>query len=382
MSELSRLKAVAGNAPYTLLYCRDCEDTLASGYEVDRDYSWAIHFNCAKCGFAWRVCTLCSTSRTFMWKKGQFTRHNHKHSREEDEPITSTLQSEFPKSSSPIESKYFHRPASVAYFTACQNHNGINYLTSMAVFHNSSIVNDLEPDDVKTFMSTAHFISTISRSQREDLADVLHNVFETTKRHVTSEECVSSTPPSPAKSIDSPPRKKLKVESELKVTKHKIEPLITKQKIRSSILEGKFSLLQNLAHPLVRTNPTHSFILPSEALADFLAHGLAEVGQEDKLHPVESLGESYHGKQIVSQNNCKTIFASLWSDGFDPNNTLKNRGSCWIMTICFQSPESQKITINNIYPIIIGKEGNDHNNVVSIVIKDLLSLQKKKTHPW
>lgn len=377
MSQLVKLKAVAGKAPYNLLWCPNCENTVASGYVLEGEYRWALKLHCEKCDTKWWVCTQCATMRAHMKQRAQATRHNKKHiSKVAEEETTASLKS--PPKPSEIATTYFHRKASKDYFNACLSNNGINYLTSMAVFHNSTMMDNLDPGDVKTFMSTAHFVSTITRSQREDLACVLRNVNETTKRHVTSEE-MWSTPTSPAKSeagCESPPRKKLKLET----PKVKIAPLVSKQKIRSTIIEGKFSLYQNLAHPLVRTDPTHAYILPSEALADFLAHGLAEAGQEDKLHPVEPLGRSYHGNKIVSENNCKTIFASLWSDGFDPNYTLKTRGSCWIMTICFQSPLSQKTTIHNIYPLIIGKEGDNHSQVVSEVMTDLFQLSKKDGH--
>ena len=109
-------------------------------------------------------------------------------------------------------------------------------------------------------MCTAHFLSTLTCNQRENLAEVLKKTCQTTIKHHAEQTSEDDR---------KPPAKRSKSEERLKV-----DVMTTKQQFRKQVFEGKHALMSNLPHPEVHTCGPHAYILPSEAIADFVAHGL------------------------------------------------------------------------------------------------------------
>ena len=358
--ELMQIKAATGLAPWYVLHCPVCPNVVANCFENESKFQWALKLRCARCNTQWWVCTICSDQRSHMKTVSQATRHNRNNHKEEKlSPVP--MSSPTPSRMDVISNEFFPRPASYQFFTNCQKGKGIEHLVARAVFKTKTVLSQLDKKDVHTFMVTAHFVSTISRSQRENLANLIQNVFETTKRHIISEP--NSNPPSPR-------AKRFKSESPPAV---QIEPLTTKQAIRSTIIEGKNALFENIAHPFVYTHGNHAYVLPSKAVADFIAHGVV-----DSTPPkVQSLGQSRMAKQLRQQHSeeCMVLYASFWSDGFDPNYTLSNRGSVWVKTMTIQQPHASGVKFFHVYPIIVGKEGDNHKDVLEIIWNDVKSLK-------
>ena len=65
------------------------------------------------------------------------------------------------------------RPASISYFKEASRGYGAAHLTAKAVLGDGSRAAEMDREDVSMFMSVAHFVSTISRPQREQFAEVL-----------------------------------------------------------------------------------------------------------------------------------------------------------------------------------------------------------------
>jgi hypothetical protein len=143
------------------------------------------------------------------------------------------------------------------------------------------------------------------------------------------------------------------------VQERSIQVLTSKEKIRSTVITGKFSLYENLAHPHVCSTSTHAYILPSEAVADFLAHGFHTKKNETKdIHKVESIANCNLAREIHEKNShyeFTTLIGTLWSDGFEPNYSLTNRGSAWIMTLTIQAANSSNPGLCHVYPLAVGK---------------------------
>ena len=62
-----KLKAAAGAAPWTVLYCPTCvEQTLPETSEPHGRYEWAVSMHCGKCSTNWNICTICSKQRVHL----------------------------------------------------------------------------------------------------------------------------------------------------------------------------------------------------------------------------------------------------------------------------------------------------------------------------
>ena len=152
---------------------------------------------------------------------------------------------------------------------------------------------------------------------------------------------------------------------------------ITK-KLIAFLIEKKDSLKHNLPHPKVEYNDDHSCCLPSECVADFMAHSWL-VPEKTSLHSVQSLFDSPKGKENVEENKkfgCETILLTLWHDDFEPNCTKTNRGSVWIALMTVLSQRSSHVTLQNVYPVAVGEKGGNHEAIIQLLLKDIKKMSK------
>jgi hypothetical protein len=230
----------------------------------------------------------------------------------------------------------FCSKASQDYFRASSKGNGHRYLIAKALGQEKSMSN-LDGDDIDMMMYVSHFVTTLTRNQRDLLTEVLSKTIEATRRQYEIEMQTKLTGKAPSQTSISVPS--------------------TKQQLRSIICKGKNSMILNLPHPEVRTSNDHAYVLPSECVADLLAHGNVDFNHGRTIHQVQSLAKSRLAKQIIEKNDqfqCKSIFLSFWSDDFEPNYSKGNRGSMWICTLTVQTANSGTPRINNVYPLAVG----------------------------
>ena len=121
----------------------------------------------------------------------------------------------------PITS-FFQREASITYFKSNVVEDGAFYLTAKAVLNDGTKKNDLDVRDVVMFMSVAHLVATITRTQRELFAVVLS---ETTKCALRGDPNMSYI------------AKPSKIPKHLQTVKLAVPT--TKEQIRWFIIEGK-----------------------------------------------------------------------------------------------------------------------------------------------
>ena len=191
------VKAAAGQAPWGLLYCPRCPNLISSGYEQDFKYQWSLKLKCSTCLTSWWVCRLCVSQRTRLTENSQLSRHNRKFHKEEatveppvepqQEPIvnfhTPTMISSFGS---------FCRKASQDYFRSASIGNGQRYLIAKALGLESTMSN-LDENDIDMMMSLSHFVTTLTRNQRELLAEVLSKTSEATRRQYAMEMLAKHT---------------------------------------------------------------------------------------------------------------------------------------------------------------------------------------------
>ena len=191
------VKAAAGQAPWGLLHCPRCPNLISSGYEQDFRYLWSLKLKCSSCQTAWWVCRLCTSQRTHLTENGQLARHNRKFHREQvavDPPKEphqeSTVDTPAPKDISSLAS--FCRKASQEYFRAASTGNGQRYLIAKALGQESTMSN-LDVDDIEMMMSLSHFVTTLTRNQRDLLAEVLCKTTAATRRQCKKEVLTKHT---------------------------------------------------------------------------------------------------------------------------------------------------------------------------------------------
>jgi hypothetical protein len=166
------VKAATNLAPWGVLHCPRCPNTISSGYEQDFKYQWSLKLKCAACRTSWWVCHLCVNQRTHLTENSQLARHNHHKFHKEklatgpsEEPHQEpTVNTHAPKELSSFNS--FCRKASQDYFRAASKGNGQRYLIVKALGQESTILN-LDDDNIDLMMSLSHLLSQLLLEIRE-----------------------------------------------------------------------------------------------------------------------------------------------------------------------------------------------------------------------
>ena len=247
------------------------------------------------------------------------------------------------------------REESKTYFQAASQGLGAEYLVGKAIGNKTIPDKDfVDAKDVQMVMTLAKHVATLTRTQREELANVLEKTTEAAKRH--HEIQLSQSKPNTG-----------------------IIPVpTTKQVLRHMICEGKSAVVTNLPHPNIEELGDHAYMLPSECIADLMAHGKINERSGRTIHEVQTLGKSKVAAKILMNNqkyNCLTIFLSLWSNDFEPDYCKGNRGSVWILTMTIETEKTQTPMVTNVYPIAVGPKGKSHQNVLCIVLQDIKALR-------
>jgi hypothetical protein len=237
------VKAAAGAAPYALLYCPQC-GSLPSSHEQDSNYPWSLQLKCTSCqsGTQWWVCRICASQRKHLTDKGKLARHNRQHHLA-DTPHPNEQTSILVTAPAPLSNQtsnqahatkskfpHLHRPQSHNYFRSASIGSGQVYLIANAVGM-GSILSDIHLDDIDMMWTMSQLVNSLTRNQRELLADVLCKTTKVTSRQAHEEFQFKATGKTPDKQIIPVP--------------------LTKQQLRSVICEGQRSLITNLPHPEV-----------------------------------------------------------------------------------------------------------------------------------
>lgn len=290
-----------------------------------------------------------------------------------------------------IPDRLFKREASTRYFQQSTKEvpdMGARMIVAEAVFNNTSFSSSLQEKDVQMIMNMSAFADTLTRAQREQLATVLDDSVNATKRQLGVDSSSTGTDPNAvptAGTIDSkPPAKRHKSGEErqpdqkLPAQQHAIPVPTTKESIRSIFMEGKRSIKENLPHPFIYQDVVgHSYLLPSECIVDCMAHGILDQNITGKTSTYQHLPESKLAHELAERDpSTRTIYLSLWCDDFEPNYSTKaGRGAVWILTLTLESKESGPAGVSHVYPIAVGLKGKDHNVVLRKIWDDLREIR-------
>ena len=373
------LRLATGSANWGVLYCPICPPgALANEHKAHPVYWWAEQLGCSNCNSKWVVCRECSKVRHHLTDQQQVSRHNKNHKQPPSQSSTPAkrprLELPPPSPSNPptplreppppelmppqkikitIPEDTMLRAQSRTFFEADCNGNGLAYLACLANFHRTDVADEVLQNEVTRFINVAAFAGTLTRPQREEFAYILRDV-------------VSAKP----KEAD---------------TLWRIPVPTTPQELRRTIMEGKYSVFENLPHPLVQEVGDYAYCLPSDCLSDLLAHGFAN------LHPTlpkfnkqstitQGLGSSPAAKRILASRPGESpsfLFLGFWSDGFEPTNSKQNRASAWIktMSVHTEDPANSFVPITHVYPVAVGPKGNDHDVVERLLRADVDRLE-------
>jgi hypothetical protein len=158
----------------------------------------------------------------------------------------------------------------------------------------------------------------------------------------------------------------------------------SKGSIRRMYRDG---IIKNLPCPHVHTQNEHAFVKLREVVAHHLGHG-KDVdffgphtnATESVPATVRSLAESKQASKIlraaysVVDGSVLPLWIVLWSDDFEPNTLLQNRGSVWVLTATICTPNESSNSASNTYVLAIGPKGDDHNFVFTMVALELKFL--------
>ena len=163
--------------------------------------------------------------------------------------------------------------------------------------------------------------------------------------------------------------------------------------IRRQYVDGVDAVTKHLPIPDIRELKNHSYVSIKDLIADFLLSNRNKLKMLDDyktLHnedPSSRLDFFYCNrvKQIIRNADIAkgskddpviVLFLKLWSDDFDPNNSIKsNRQSVWIktLTICAMTETGHKVSYT--YPISSSAKNADHEEVECLISNELEMLK-------
>jgi hypothetical protein len=255
----------------------------------------------------------------------------------------------------------YERPQSQTFFDMEVNNQGLDYLVSYAHFKQSNVSTHMDPRDTDMFFTLSHFVATLTRTQRETLAEVLDHTTRTAVRQKLG--CVSKEKKMWAVAVPT-----------------------TKEEIRATICEGKHSLFNNLPHPMIHKSGDHAYILPSDCILDLFGHGLSRLRTKAPFPIVQRISVSKKAISFMVEaggDNIEFEYLTIWSDDFEPNYAKGNRGSVWIKTMSIHSRDTMSLPLTHVYPVAVGPKNVDHTEVEKIILQDILSLSMyNREQPW
>lgn len=157
--------------------------------------------------------------------------------------------------------------------------------------------------------------------------------------------------------------------------------------IRDTFTEGKYSIIENLPHPVVKDDLLDkgwSYVSILDCLRDFLGHSHAcfqsinpgeAPGRQECLHTSQSVRASHIAKRA---NKCTTALPSIisylvfWNDDVDLSSTcLQGRANATVRTMTIACPLDDNNRLENTYCIAIGEKDAPLDVIERKVIDEL-----------
>ena len=192
VDSIVQLKSIAGLAPWRFLYCYHC-NSPSSHYGHDRKYPWSLRLHCNSCKLSWWVCKECHDQRVHLSTVIQLRRHHREKHRSRplsDSKLPATqptpVQTPSPTLNQSITQtptivvncikESFPRKQNLEYFTSSTLGRNASNLLARAIGAPTNA--NFRTADIEMMFSMSHFISLLSRPQREEFASILSLVFD------------------------------------------------------------------------------------------------------------------------------------------------------------------------------------------------------------
>ena len=435
---LAAITAAAGEAQTRLLYCEKCRDTLASDWSENSSYDWCLDLECRGCESRWSVCRACPRVLRHFIRQEQMTRHNNMYhcpkpaavrvrtaaqsvgetiiqdtsdSQSPDAGVTvdfmvttddnwiasfddgpaTLFMGDMPESHTedravppntselgddghaPLDFQCFGNGISSQYFKNQNNGHGSSYLVAMSQFNRDNVAPLLEDADVELQMYISFLVDNLTKPQRHHFAEIMTRVVA---RCDETRSIIGYEPP-----LMMPGNQLLPSQ-----IKYRCEIPRSYKDIRAWILEGKYSMFQNIPRPSVHKVGDHACVSIHDCIADLLGHGfsLHELGAKGSYTTnVTNTGmEFFSRSQTITENaqrvmgssagKATVLWLTSWSDDFEPNYSIKgNRGSVWIKTITIAQPVDSSQSLVYTYPVALGPKGADHDAAERFLLSGL-----------
>jgi len=375
----NKLRLRTGNAPWCVLFCPKCiPATLPLSDSVKRhiSYDWAVYLQCFQCNASWHVCRQCSSQRKAFRNVESLYRHHNRfhqvkivHSRKRSQSSINDIDDmhyDDSQHNSITINDTQHPPFLLANFNGIHNldyfhwhhHGGFgaSSLVSRSVFGTVDECPIIDPAHVAMHLSLATLVSSITRAQRDQLADVLRYVSQVSVIQHENSVCDVLPTRIPQSSSD----------------------------LRSLYILGKDAMVPNLPRPNVQIVNDHAYVSLKECVADLLGHGLPlsyiDVVERGCNFKVENINQSSFAQKIhdhalkyyADMRKVVCLYVVEWSDGFDPTSGAKNnRGSCWVKTVTISPPPCSEHLLSHTYPIALGIESDSHEAVEKLFSSEL-----------
>jgi len=386
---------MAGLAPSHVMGCIACAHT--KGVLVicreSMKYEWARKVSCPNCNCVWFICALCRVQGSRMTSTKHLRNHHYNCRHNSDQPsLDSTAciddrnsncddldNSNFDANNNSIAvddknridavrveglglpgpPKFnFEHERNANFFKAQHENtkNGAKYLIKRSQFENDLVNHDLHDLEVKLHLDIACLCCNMTGEQRNKLATILSNYTKVLRMQETLNCGLKTTVP------------------------------MTPSQLRKMYIKGKYAILPSLPYPSVIMLKDHAYVSPIECIADLLGHGvvLDILGHSDVQNCfVSALRDTERARQIVNRATAlntqekplMVLYGIEWSDGCEPSTSIKsNRNSIWCKTLTISPTANNLHSMEHTYPIAIGLESDNHEEVEQRFAADLKEL--------
>ena len=174
---------------------------------------------------------------------------------------------------------------------------------------------------------------------------------------------------------------------------HPIRIPSTVRAVRRSLVTGVYSVSEMMPLPPIISIPNHSVILPSRWLEFIINSGIDVFSNSfnallhkkfnlDTVFATNVIGTSLFSSFLAESNfSSDAVFLPIaiiiWSDDFDPNNTVQNWVSVWTLSITFVFPACDGDSDEHTFIVGLGEKGDNHEEAKQLIMDDIFSLNQE-----
>jgi hypothetical protein len=306
--------------------------------------AWNVGLDTSTHSIAWNIETDTVPESDLLVVQEDGVTNWKKRKKEQSEKLWNDLRA---NSESPTNfGTMYEQSKSQKFFETCYlKGEAVSSLVALAVSGSRSLARDITPDFQRLHIMFARFSQKISQGLQNELEKLVHLLSR----------CVRST-----------------VMNEIEVANGTAAPIynpgIPDSKGSFRRLYRDDGIISNLPCPEIHSKNGHAFVKLREVIAHHFGHGkdvdfLGAYTSENESVPatVRSLAESKQASQIfraacttVVDGSVLPLWIVLWSDDFEPNTLLQNRGSVWALTATISTPNETSNSASNTYVLVLG----------------------------